>query len=389
MTKIEKTIDAYQGLEQGPIRPPAEANSLLLRITRNCPWNHCTFCPVYKGQKFSKRPLEHIIQDIDSVHRFISEINDIAKKSPETAQTQINSMGSRISPMENQAFNAAIHWFSGGMESIFLQDADSLILRPSDMIEILKYIKKRFPWVKRITSFARTHTLVNISDDNLKKFSDCGLNRVHAGLETGSDRILKLVKKGCTKEMHIKAGLKVKKAGIELSECILCGVGGKNLYTEHAVETADTINYINPHIIRFLTLGVPKNAEIFVNSEVDRFNRSTDLDIAKEIKLFIENLDGITTYIESNNILNLLQEVNGTMPQDKQKIIDVLNRFIHMPPDKRVLFQVGKRLQVFSVMDDLQDNKRIEMAKQTCSQYGITPDNADDIIAEIIQSYMS
>jgi radical SAM superfamily enzyme YgiQ (UPF0313 family) len=52
----EKKDEIYHGFEQGPIRPPSEAASLLIRVTRNCPWNRCTFCPVYKGSRFSRLP---------------------------------------------------------------------------------------------------------------------------------------------------------------------------------------------------------------------------------------------------------------------------------------------------------------------------------------------
>jgi len=262
-------------------------------------------------------------------------------------------------------------------------------MKPADLIEILGYIQKCFPQLQRITTFARTHTIVRISDTDLKRIADHGLSRIHAGFETGSDNILAMVNKGCTKEMHIKGGLKVKKAGMELSECVLCGLGGKKFYQEHAHESADAMNKINPDIIRFLTLAAPAGAKLYTNHPPGAYIRSTDVDIAQEIKLFIENLHGVTTYIESNNILNLLQEVEGTLPHDRQKMIDVLNSFIALPPHMRTLFQVGKRMQIFSSLSDLNDPNRMNIARQTCDKYRITPDNADDIIGEMIQRYMN
>ncbi len=375
--------------EQGPIRPPAEANSLLLRLTRNCPWNHCTFCPLYKDEKFSVRSIEHVIRDIDTASEFVDAIKNECGENGSLTQRIVNKITETIQPVERSLFNAVLHWYSAGMESVFLQDANSLILKPENLIKILSHINKCFPDVKRITTFGRTHTILNISDENLKVYADLGLNRIHAGLETGSDKILKLVNKGCTKEMHIRAGEKVQKAGIELSECVLLGLGGKNLSKEHALETADSINKINPPIIRFLTLAAPRRAKIFKGDNIEEYLPATDLDIAKEIKLFIQNLKGVTSYIESNNILNLLQEVEGKMPESKERMLDALDTFINLSDENRMLFQVGKRLQIFSGLHDLTDSNRMVTAKEACRKYGINYDNADRIIGEMIQNYMS
>ncbi len=383
---MKKEIFPYS-FEQGPVRPPAEANSLLLLLTRNCPWNHCTFCPIYKDKKFSIRSVEHVIRDIDTAYKFISLIKNQCGDDGRLTQAIINKIGKSVKPVEYSLFNAVLHWYSAGMKSVFFQDANSIILKPADLIKILHHINKCFPDVERITSFGRTQTILNISDKNLKVYADLGLNRIHVGLETGSDKILKLVKKGCTKEMHIRAGQKIKKAGIELSECVLLGLGGKNLSKEHALETADTINQINPSIIRFLTLAAP-TAEIFGGHGSDEYIPSTDLDIAEEVKLFIESLNGVTTYIESNNILNLLQEVEGTMPDAKEFMIDVLNSFISLSDDDRMLFQVGKRLRIFSGLSDLNDSSRINGAYEACIKYGINKNNVDKIISKMIQSYM-
>ena len=205
-----KTIEPYRGFEQGPIRPPSEANSLLIRITRNCPWNHCTFCPVYKGTKFSLRPVEHVKKDIDAVYKYVETLRKIIDESGHVSRTEINKIAGNADPDEMQALNAAFHWLAGGLNSIFIQDANSLIIKPLNLIDILDHLKKRFPWVERITSYARSHTIARIKDADMKVIGDAGLNRIHIGLESGSDDVLKMVKKGVTKETHIKAGLKVK-----------------------------------------------------------------------------------------------------------------------------------------------------------------------------------
>ena len=388
MAKKRKEIFPYS-FEQGPIRPPAEANSLLLRLTRNCSWNHCTFCPLYKDEKFSIRDPEHVFRDIDIAYNIVAKIKNEAGEGGRLTQAIVNTIASTIEPGDRPLLNAVLHWYSAGMKSIFFQDANSLVLKPESLIKILERLKECFPEVDRITTFGRTQTILNISDTNLKRYAELGLNRIHAGLETGSDKLLGLVRKGCTKEMHVRAGHKVKKAGIELSECVLLGLGGKTLAREHAIETADAVNQINPPIIRFLTLAAPRGAELFQNDSTEGYIPSTDLDIAYETKLFIESLDDVTSYIESNNILNLLQEVEGTMPDSKEKMLEALDTFINLPDETRMLFQTGKRLQIFSGLSDLNDSNRLTMAREACRKYGVTKENADDIIREMIQSYMS
>ncbi|MBU1183299.1 MAG: radical SAM protein, partial [Proteobacteria bacterium] len=184
MKSKETASSEYKGFEQGPIRPPSEANSLLIRVTRNCPWNRCAFCPVYKRSKFSVRPVEHVIKDIDTVHRHVVTLRRLADEAEKRGRTEIDTAKLRIKPEERQAFNAAYHWLSYGMKSIFIQDANSLIIKPPDLIEILKYLKNCFPQVERVTSYARSRTVARISDSELSAIRAAGLNRIHIGLES-------------------------------------------------------------------------------------------------------------------------------------------------------------------------------------------------------------
>lgn len=379
--------EAYCCLEQGPIRPPAEARSLLIRVSRNCPWNHCTFCPLYKRKPFSIRPLEHILRDIDTVHGFIGDIQKCSRSSqPEAA---LNNVARQLPSDMMPVFQAAYQWAANGMESIFLQDANALIVKTSDLVAILTHLKKRFPMVKRITSFARSQTILRKKSTSLHALAEAGLNRVHVGLESGSDQILKMVRKGCTQAMHIEAGHKIMATGIELSECVLAGLGGENYYERHARETAEAINQINPHIIRFLTLAVPEDTALFKGQSQDAFVKSTDFMIAKEIKLFLEHLENITTFIESDNMLNLFQEVKGRMPDDREQMLEPLRTFMGWDPERRMLFQVGRRLQILSGLADMDDPQRVAQVRQVCAQNSITPNNVDSIITQMVQSFFN
>lgn len=385
---MKRKIEAYKGFEQGPIRPPSEAGSLLIRVTRNCPWNRCTFCPVYKRAKFSLRSVEHVREDINLVHGYVKQLRDKRDESGKIRQADIRKIAESAGPEEYQAMNAAFQWFSGGMQSIFIQDANSLIINPADLIEILTHLKKCFPWVERVTSYARSHTIARIKDDDLKAIRAAGLNRIHIGLESGSDQVLKMVNKGTTKETHVKAGLKVRKAGMELSEYVMPGLGGRGRSEEHALETADALNRINPDFIRLRTLSIPRRASLFEDYEAGQFEKCTDLMTAKEILLFIENLNGITSVLKSDHILNLFEEIQGVFPEDKAYMTNILNTFLNMTPENQCLYQAGRRLGIFRYLKDMEIPGKMKRAKDTCQQAGITPGNVDEVVDELMKRFI-
>ena len=386
-TPLKKT-ELYQGFEQGPIRPPSEAYSLLIRVTRNCPWNRCTFCPVYKESPFSIRPMDHVKQDIDSVSRYVEMIRETADESGRLCRTGARKAVENGQQLDQKAFNAALHWVNGGMKSVFIQDANSLLIKPPDLVEILKHLRDRFPWVERVTSYARSHTIARIKDEDLEALRSAGLNRMHIGMESGSDVVLKMRKKGVTKETHIRAGLKVKKAGMELSEYIMPGLGGAGHSELNALETADALNRINPEFIRLRTLAIPNSVALFGDWQNGRFQKCTDLMMVKEIRQLIASLDNITSILKSDHILNLLQEVEGTFPDDKERMLATLGTFLEMAPERRCVYQVGRRIGVFTRLSDMQNPHRLARAEKTCRELGITQENVDGVIDEIMKRFI-
>jgi len=383
-----KPVEKYNGFEQGPIRPPSEANSLLIRLTRNCPWNRCTFCPVYKGTKFAIRPVEHVKKDIDSVCNHVEKLQKLSDNSGHISRKDIRQAAEKAETDQLHAFSAAFSWIAGGMKSVFIQDANSLIIKPADLIEILKHLKKRFSQVERITSYARSHTVARIKDEDLEAIKEAGLNRIHIGLESGSDQVLKMVKKGVTKETHIKAGLKVKRAGIELSEYIMPGLGGRKYSEIHALETADALNRINPDFIRLRTLAIPNGLGLYEDYLNGNFEKCTDIMMAKEILLFLEMLAGITSVIKSDHILNLFEEVQGVLPDDREYMTGVIQSFLSMDSKHQALYQVGRRLGIFSRLSDMDSSRRFARAEKICRELNITSENVNEIIDEMMKRFI-
>lgn len=378
----------YKGFEQGPIRPPSEAGSLLIRITRNCPWNRCTFCPVYKGSDFSLRPMEHVVEDINRIHRYVLEIRDCAAKNGKVYPADIERFRSLEGENDRAALNAALQWAATGMRAIFLQDANSLIIKPEHLIAILQHLKKCFPWVERVTSYARSHTIARISDDNLNMMAEAGLSRIHIGMESGSDKVLARIKKGADKKTHITAGQKVKKAGMELSEYIMPGLGGRDLSREHALESADVLNQINPDFIRLRTLAIPDHVELFEEYQKGDFKKLCDFETAQELLVFLEALDGITSTIKSDHILNLFENLEGRFPQDKEKMVNIVKAFLDLDPTERMLYQVGRRMGLFRTLDDLSSATKRHHVENACLKAGINPDNVDDAIDELMKRFI-
>ena len=388
MTKNTNNNDCYHGFEQGPIRPPSEAKSLLIRVTRNCPWNHCTFCPVYKETNFSVRPEAHVIEDIELLHSFISQFQTMADGSGRILRKDIDDQMQRLASHEQQAFVAALNWYAGGMTSIFLQDANSLVIKPEQLIRILKHLRLRFPWVQRTTSYARSHTIARINDDHLKQMHEAGLNRIHIGLESGSDAVLKRVRKGVDKKTQIKAGQKVKKAGMELSEYVMPGLGGRDLSAEHAVETADALNRIDPDFIRLRTLAIPNHIPLAEAYRAGTFKKLNDVEMVRELRMFIDNLEGIQSMVASDHILNLFEEIKGRLPDAKPHMLAVLDRFLALTPKEQCRFQVGRRMGVFTRLEDMESQKRRARVDAVCAQHGITAQNVDEAIDEMMKRFI-
>ncbi|MFW6126826.1 MAG: radical SAM protein [Thermodesulfobacteriota bacterium] len=382
------TPDHYQGFEQGPIRPPSEAGSLLLRVMRNCPWNRCTFCPLYKSSHFSRRSVEHVKRDIDAVQAGIQAIRqqqaDAGAARP-PAPWPADLSFSRLDP---QAFQAAWHWVKNGQQQVFLQDADALALKPEDLLEILRYLTQTFPSITRVTCYTRSSTVYRLPDETLAALRDAGLTRVHIGMESGSDKVLRLVRKGASHKIHVTAGQKVKAAGLELSEYYMPGLGGRDLWEENATETARALNQINPDFIRLRTLALPLDAPLAAQAAEGRFALPSDDLMARELLLFLESLRGITSQVQSDHIVNLLPEVEGVLPDDQERMLEVIRAYLRLDPERRMLYKVGRRMGFLSGLGDLDHPERAAQIARYCQQQGITPDTVEAFTAELMRRYI-
>ncbi len=205
--------------EQGPIRPPSEAGSLLLRFTRNCPWNKCAFCPVYKKRRFSRRGLEEILEDIESVSRMLQQMRDYARTLTGRARLEEDTVQRILASHEwPEQYKQLAFWTVHSEGTVFIQDANSLILKTSVLEQALRALREKIPEIARVTMYARSSTLARKSRQELSQLRQAGLDRLHIGMESGSDKVLRLVNKGVSAQQHIDGGQKAVQSGLTLSE---------------------------------------------------------------------------------------------------------------------------------------------------------------------------
>ena len=379
--------------ERGPIRPPNEAQSLLLRVTRNCPWNQCLFCPVYKKKKFSLRTVEEIKEDIQAARDIADEIKAISGRMGYSGQVTAEVADAIFSQPDqySDGYQNIAAWYYFNTGACFLQDADNLVMPVADLIAVLQFLKEKFPEIQRVTTYSRSRTIVRRSVEDLLQIKAAGLDRVHVGLESGFDPVLKLVKKGVSAAQHIEAGRKIIAAGLELSEYVMPGLGGQAFWREHSLETARVLNQINPHFIRIRSLRVPARVLLYEKLKSGEFKMQSDDRVAEELKLFISSLEGITSTVTSDHIMNLLEEVSGKLPEDKEKMLAVIGRYQALPDPERSIYRIGRRGGAYRSTDDLARDpityeKLKNLVREVESRSG--PEGVEKMIAEMVDQYI-
>ncbi len=333
-----------ENCELGPIRPPSEAASLLLRITRNCPWNKCTFCAVYKQDKFSKRTEEEIIADINryaaaaaKVRRRAGIKEDEVLDSREAVLTGIR--GESVTEDERRV----AFWLYRGGHHVFLQDADSLAIPAARVTRILRHLHHCFPTVNRVTTYARSRTLVAKSPDDLAQLREAGLTRIHVGLETACNELLEFISKGCTSEHHRVGLTKAIAAGFEVCCYVMPGLGGRQFSEAHARDTGELLKLVDPQHIRLRTLWLDPGSPLEEMYRQGQFEPLEEDEIVAEIRDMLQRVYGANGRVVSDHDRNLLTEIEGHLTDDADDIDQVLQQFLDLSAEIRDAFVLGRR----------------------------------------------
>ena len=265
-------------------RPPSESFSLILQITIGCSHNKCSFCSMYKGVQFHIKPFEQI-------------------------KAEINYFRSRAKYVNR----------------IFLADGDALIVPTEKLIEILKYIKNIFPECERISTYASPKSLELKSEDELKKIKDNGISLLYIGAESGNDEVLKNINKGVTSKELGDLILKAKKVGFKTSVTFIVGILGEKDFREHAVATGNFISRCEPDYVGILSLMLEENTTIYQEWLKGNFKEADGIDILKEIKLIIENINVTSNIIFRSNHASNYINLKGNLPEDKKRLIQEID----------------------------------------------------------------
>lgn len=269
------------------IRPPSEANSLLLPVTMGCSNNICTFCGTYNGIKFKVRNLANVKQDIDRV-----------------AQN-----------------------YSRSVRRVFLENGDALIAPQHTLAEVLKHLNSKFPYLQRIGTYATPRSALIKTVDELKELNRLGLKIAYLGVETGDEELLLKVKKGVNYDQMVEAGRKLKEAGITSSVTIILGLGGVEGSKKHALETARILNDIDPDFAGALVLGLSPGTEMYQDLKEGRFTPISPLQTLVELKTIIEKSSFTNCFFTANHASNYLP-MRVRLPQQKDEAIKLLDDII-------------------------------------------------------------
>ncbi len=286
-------FDLRKGYDFPPFRPPNEASSALIRVTRGCPWNRCEFCTMYKGTRFQMRPLEDVKRDVDTAAEIF--------------------LGSR---------------------TVFIADSDSLVRK--DIVEIMEYVREKFPDAERITSYGRARTLRVLGPERLKRIREAGLTRIHMGLESGDKETLEMMQKGVGPEEMIAGGKAAREAGLDLSLYVLIGAGGPDRLREHALGSARVCNAIDPDFIRLRTLVVEHASSLEAKLKQGTFRTTTPLQKLEEVRTFVDALEVTDCQFASDHFANYIwidhecvyDGIAGHLPGDKARMLAKLDRAI-------------------------------------------------------------
>jgi radical SAM superfamily enzyme YgiQ (UPF0313 family) len=272
-------------------RPPSEANSVIFQVTLGCSFNKCSFCNMYRTKEYSERPWEEIKSEIDIV----------SKSLPQT-------------------------------ERIFLADGDAINLRTEKLVQILDYIREKFPNIQRISSYAMPKNLMQKSQEELTQLHRRGLNMLYIGIETGNDLLLKKITKGATSKSIIDACTRAKKSGFIISCMIILGIGGKKYSVDHIKETAKVVSAVSPDFLAALTLIIEDGVyDEFMKKFDEPFETLDDSLILNELELLLNDINPTASMVFRANHASNVYSIGGSLPEDKQKMLSLVRNLKEHP----------------------------------------------------------
>ncbi|MBN2125692.1 MAG: radical SAM protein [Deltaproteobacteria bacterium] len=347
-------------IEAGPMGPIGEGETLIVRINRNCPWNRCLFCPVYKDRRFSPRPEQDILGDIDAVSRTWELLEktswemglngrirrEVVRQVMAGHPGIYGAYPDRIAQEQWAALgtlNNVANWLLRGGRRIFLQDANALATKTKTLVRVLQAMKKAFPTIDTVTCYARSRTLERHSLEELRALKEAGLTWAFVGIESGCDEVLKAMKKGVDREAHVAGGRRFMEAGLHMAAFIMPGLAGNDaaLSRRHVEDTVAVLNEIRPDEVRVRSLAVIEDSPLYSRVLSGDFSPPGDDRMIEELAGIIQGLAFDCTF-ETLQMTNPLFSAKGPLSETRKPMIETIERFLVLSPLERARFLLAR-----------------------------------------------
>jgi len=320
------------------------------------------FCPAYKGRKFSKRSVDEIKQDIDAVCRIVDLVDETSQKTGYSGSVnqEVYLTVLRGNPdiygqdldrdqIEHRqamvSLNNTVNWMFNGKKRIFLQDANALALRADELIDVLRYIKTKIPSVESVTCYARSKTCSQRSLEELKEIKDAGLSKCFVGIESGSDELLSLMKKGVSYAEHLEGGRNMKEAGIEMAAFVMPGLAGNSpsKSREHIEKTVELLNAIQPAEIRVRSIAILENSQLYQLYQNGEHLPATEDTMIHELQMLLEGIDYGCEF-ETYQMTNVLFNVKEPLPEQRSQLLEMINNYRNLTQLEQARFRLNNYL---------------------------------------------
>ncbi len=346
-------------MELGPMGPIGEGAALMLRVNRNCPWNQCLFCSVYKQSRFSARSVKEVKGDINTARRIGDLLEGKSREmglngwvQPEVIEKVIREhpaifgdYPARVTQEQGLALRClgnVAGWYMYGARRVFLQDANALFMKPAELIEVLLHLKKAFPTVDTVTCYARSRTCAQRSAQEWKDLHAAGLSWCFVGIESGNDEVLEFMKKGVSRKDHMEGGRKLMDSGVQMAAFVMPGLAGRDpdLSRRHTRDTIDLLNEIRPTEVRVRSLAVLENAPLYGKWKAGEFLPPGEDQMVEELRELIEGIDFDCAF-ETLQMTNAFT-FRGKLPDRKSAFLDTLGDYQSLPPLERAGYLLNR-----------------------------------------------
>jgi len=268
-------------------RPPAEADSMIVRVAQGCPHNTCVFCGMYKGVAYRPAPLEQMLR----------QVRKAVRGEPDARR-------------------------------VFLADGDVMALEFAALRDVLAALNAGLPELTRVSVYANGSSILAKTDEQLTELRTLKLHTLYMGLETGDDSILREMEKSEVVSDMVEAGRRAQACGLRMSVMVLLGLGGQQRSETHAAATAEAINRMQPRLLSVLRLVPTENTPLWRRIKAGTFTPVTEYEAVCELRRLIAGLELQSTVFRANHVSNVLP-LEGRLPRDKAGLLALLDGLLN------------------------------------------------------------